>query len=239
MLFRQLFDAESGSYSYLLADSQTGDAALIDSVQAQVERDATLIEELGLNLKYVLETHIHADHVTGTADLKRYFPQAHSVVSIHSGCTCADLAVQDGESLQLGAYAIQVLATPGHTQGCLSYLAEGRVFTGDALLIRGCGRTDFQGGNPGQLYDSITQKLFLLPADTLVYPGHNYIGLTVSRIGEEKQLNPRLAGKTREEFIATMDTLDLPYPKKMAEAVPANLNCGQVGGTSRNGKRER
>lgn len=228
MLFRQLFYAESGSYSYLLADARSGDAALIDSVYEQVERDAKLMRELGLNLKYLLETHIHADHVTGTAALKQHFPQARSVVSAASGCACADLSVQEGKGLQLGAEAIRVLATPGHTKGCLSYLVAGRVFTGDTLLIRGCGRTDFQEGDPGQLYDSIMQKLFTLPAETLVYPGHNYQGLTVSSIAEEKRHNPRLAGKSRDEFIAIMNGLELPPPKKLHEAVPANLNCGRL-----------
>lgn len=228
MLFRQLFDAETGTYTYLLADPTSREALLIDSVHGQVERDARLIRELDLKLSYLLETHIHADHVTGTAALKQLFPAARSVVSDQSGCACADLAVHDGHSIQLGAYSVWVLSTPGHTRGCLSFLAEGRVFTGDALLIRGCGRTDFQEGDPGQLYDSITQKLFTLPAETLVYPGHNYQGLTMSSIAEEKRHNPRLAGKSRDEFIAIMNGLALPPPKKLHEAVPANLNCGRL-----------
>lgn len=232
MLFRQLFDAESGSYTYLLADPASRQAALIDSVYGQVDRDATLIRELELDLKYLLETHIHADHVTGTEVLKQRFPGARSVISAQSGCACADVSVHDGDSLLLGAYSIWILATPGHTRGCLSYLAEDKVFTGDTLLIRGCGRTDFQEGDPGQLYDSITQKLFTLPSATLVYPGHNYAGLTVSSIGEEKRLNPRLAGKSRKQFMAIMNALELPPPKKIHEAVPANLSCGRLQATS-------
>lgn len=229
MIFRQLFDAESSTYTYLLADPVTGEAALIDSVQEQAERDAKVLRELGLTLKYLLETHVHADHITGVSKLKQIFPEAQSVVSEQAGAACADLKVKDRDRLWVGSIAIEVLTTPGHTDGCLSYYTDGKVFTGDALLIRGCGRTDFQQGDPGRLYDSVTTQLFSLPDETLVYPAHNYIGLTCSSIGEEKQHNPRLGQhKNRDEFIQIMDNLHLPYPKKIMESVPANLLCGRT-----------
>lgn len=228
MIFRQLFDYETWTYTYLLADSVSREALLIDTVYEQSERDAQLIRELGLQLKYVLETHVHADHITGASNLKHIFPATQAVVSVYGGAVCADIQTDDGAELHLGDQAVQVLATPGHTHGCVSYLVPGMVFTGDALFIRGCGRTDFQQGDPGQLYDSITHKLFTLPEETLVYPGHNYAGMTVSSIGEEKRWNPRLAGKSREEFIALMTQLDLAPPKKIAVSVPANLRCGNL-----------
>ncbi|HEY9842929.1 MAG TPA: MBL fold metallo-hydrolase [Candidatus Obscuribacterales bacterium] len=228
MIFRQLFDYETWTYSYLLADEASREAALIDSVNEQAERDTRLIKELGLELKYVLETHVHADHITGACRLKQQFPAALTVVSKFGGAECADILSDDGDSYRIGEIEIRVLATPGHTDGCVSYATDGRVFTGDTLLIRGCGRTDFQQGDPGKLYDSITQKLFGLPDQTLVYPGHNYAGLTVSSIGEEKHFNPRLAGKSRQDFIEIMNGLNLPYPKKILESVPANLKCGNL-----------
>lgn len=227
MLFKQLFDQETGTYSYLLADLNTKEAVLIDSVKEQAERDAKLIKELGLNLKYFLETHIHADHVTAVSELKKEFPQALSVVSAQGGAPCADILVKEGDTLQFGEHQIQVLETPGHTDSCVSYLLNDRVFTGDALLIRGCGRTDFQQGSPQRLYASVTQKLFKLPGETLVFPAHNYIGFTVSSIQEERDLNPRLANKTEAEFVTIMDNLNLPKPRRIDEAVPANLNCGR------------
>lgn len=226
MIFRQLFDAESWTYTYLLADPETREAALIDSVDEQAERDARILEQLNLKLKYLLETHVHADHITGVNSLKQRFPKAQSVVSQAGGVECADHHAQEGDIFQLGAHQIQVLATPGHTDSCLSYLCKNRLFTGDTLLIRGCGRTDFQQGDAGRLYDSV-QKLFALPDDTQVYPAHNYVGETVSSIGEEKQFNPRLAHKSRDEFIAIMQALNLPQPKKIMESVPANLQCGK------------
>lgn len=229
MIFRQMFDAESSTYTYLLADEKSGEAALIDSVQEQAERDAKVLKELGLTLKYLLETHVHADHITGVTRLKTQFAAAKSVVSAQGGAPCADHLAQDGDLFRLGGLEIRVLATPGHTNGCISYQVEDRVFTGDALLIRGCGRTDFQEGSASQLYDSVTQKLFALPDQTQVYPGHNYIGLTSSTIGEEKQHNPRLGGgKSKAEFVEIMDNLKLAQPAKIMEAVPANLKCGNL-----------
>jgi sulfur dioxygenase len=229
MIFRQLFDAESWTYTYLLADPNTHEAILIDSVQEQAERDAKVLHELGLTLKYLLETHVHADHITGVSKLKGIYPTAQSVVSERAGASCADIKVNDKDHIQVGSIVIQVLATPGHTDGCVSYYTDGKVFTGDALLIRGCGRTDFQQGDAGRLYDSVTRQLFTLPDETLVYPAHNYIGLTCSSIGEEKHHNPRLGEhKNREEFISIMNNLNLPYPKKIMESVPANLECGRI-----------
>jgi len=228
MIFRQLFDQETWTYTYLLADADSREAVLIDSVQEQAERDLRLLQELGLTLKYLLETHVHADHITGVTRLKAAFPAAQSLVSEHSGADCADRLLQDGDRIQVGGFELQVLATPGHTNGCVSYYTPGKVFTGDTLLIRGCGRTDFQEGDAGQLYDSVTQKLFSLPAETLVYPAHNYVGLTVSSIAEEKQHNLRLAHKSRAEFIQLMSELNLPQPKKIMESVPANLKCGNL-----------
>lgn len=228
MLFRQLFDQDTWTYTYLIADEKTKQAVLIDSVAEQSERDAKLLKELGLDLKYLMETHVHADHITGVTKMKSHFPNAKSVVSKEGGAPCADILTHAGEKYTLGDMEIKVLSTPGHTNGCVSYVVEDRVFTGDALFIRGTGRTDFQQGDPGKLYDGIRQQLFTLPDETLVYPGHDYAGRTVSTIGEEKKFNPRLAGKSREEFIAIMNNLKLPHPKKIAESVPANQHCGNL-----------
>ena len=207
MLFRQLLDRETWTYTYLVADPQTGEAALVDPVLEQVERDVQLLQELGLTLRYALDTHVHADHITGTGKL-RELTGCLGVVPAGAQVTCADRLLQDGEVLQVGAIPIQAIATPGHTDSHLAYLVHHtHLLTGDSLLIRGCGRTDFQGGDAGQLYDSITQKLFTLDDAVWVYPGHDYRGHTVSTIGEEKRWNPRLAGRTREEFIAFMQGL--------------------------------
>lgn len=227
MQIRQLFDPRSSTYSYLLWDEQSRDAAFIDSVKEQVERDRQLIEELKLNLKYLLETHIHADHITGAGDLRKHFG-AQVLVHKSSDSQCADKLLNDGDIIRLNQKSIKVLYTPGHTNTDISYVISGAVFTGDTLLIRGSGRTDFQSGNPGEAYDSITGKLFVLPDSTTVYPGHDYNGFTASSIGEEKQYNPRVGnGKTREEYIRIMDGMDLPKPKMIDQAVPGNLQCGQ------------
>ncbi|MEJ1931680.1 FAD/NAD(P)-binding protein [Nostoc sp. NIES-2111] len=228
MLFRQLFDKESSTYTYLIADSQTGAAIVVDPVWEQVERDLQVLQELGLTLKYCLETHIHADHITGT-DRLRSLTGCLGTVPENAAATCADFYIGDGQTLQLDSVQIQAIATPGHTDSHMAYLVNGtHLLTGDALFIRGCGRTDFQNGNPGALYDAVTQKLFTLPEETLVYPGHDYQGRTVSTIGEEKRWNPRFAGRSRSQFIELMNNLDLPKPKKMLEAVPANQQCGRV-----------
>ncbi|MBK7400613.1 MAG: MBL fold metallo-hydrolase [Myxococcales bacterium] len=224
LLFRQLFDRESSTYTYLLADTETGDAALVDPVLEQHTRDLALLDELGLRLRFVLETHVHADHVTA-AGLLRERTGARTVASAR-GAPCADQHVGHGEVLRLGAHTITALATPGHTDDSLSYAIDGMVFTGDALLVRGTGRTDFQNGDPRALYRSIHEVLLRLPDDTVVYPGHDYKGFTSSTIGEERRHNPRVAGKTEEEFVALLNGLDLPPPKRLAEAVPRNRACG-------------
>ncbi len=228
MLFRQLFDADTWTYTYLIADLKTKEAALVDSVLEQVERDFKLLKELNLKLKYCLETHIHADHITGTGKL-REMTGCQGIVPENAQAACADRYIKDGETLQVGDIEIQAIETHGHTDSHVAYLVNNtHVLTGDALFIRGCGRTDFQSGDAGTLYDRVTQKLFTLPDETLVYPAHDYKGLTVSTIGEEKQFNPRFVGKDRESFITFMDNLDLPDPKKIMEAVPANERCGKV-----------
>lgn len=226
MLFRQLFDRESSTYSYLIADGRRREALLIDPVLEQVERDVAQLAELGLELKLVLDTHTHADHVTGAAAL-RARTGARTICGT-GGAACADHLARAGEVIPLGDLSLHVLATPGHTDDSVSFRMNDRVFTGDALLIRAAGRTDFQNGDARQLYDSITRELFSLPDDTLVYPAHDYKGLSVSTIGEEKRFNARIAGRTREEFAAVMDGLRLPEPKRMREAVPANRACGET-----------
>ncbi|HYX32007.1 MAG TPA: MBL fold metallo-hydrolase [Oligoflexus sp.] len=230
MIFRQLFDRETSTYTYLLADADTKEAVLIDPVQEQVDRDLRLLGELDLRLLYVLDTHVHADHITA-AGVLRARTSCKTGLSKVSGVECADLQLAEPDTLTLGRIVIHVLETPGHTNGCLSYRVGDRVFTGDTLLIRGCGRTDFQNGNAPKLYDSVTQKLFTLPESTLVFPGHDYRGMTSSTIGEEKHFNPRLT-KTRDDFIQFMRDLKLDHPKKIMEAVPANLECGLRGNTA-------
>lgn len=225
MLFRQLFDQETWTYTYLIADETTREAALVDPVFEQVERDLQLVKELGLKLVLVLETHIHADHVTGAGRLREL--TGARVAASAAGAPCVDRPVKDGEELELGGLRIQVLATPGHTDDSVSFRVGAKLFTGDALLIRACGRTDFQNGDAGQLYDAITRKLFTLPDETEVYPGHDYVGQTMSTIGEEKRHNPRLAGRSREWFIEFMNNRKLAPPKKLDVAVPANRACGK------------
>lgn len=226
MLFRQLYDSESSTYTYLLADLALKVAILVDPVWEQVERDLKLLQELGLSLRYCLETHIHADHITGTGKL-RELTGCFGIVPANAHAACANRHIQDEEKLELGAILIEALATPGHTDSHMAYLVNGeRVLTGDALFIRGCGRTDFQSGDAGTLYDSVTTRLFTLPDATLVYPAHDYRGHTVSTIGEEKRWNPRFVGRERVNFIKFMNNLNLPDPKKMMEAVPANELCG-------------
>ncbi len=226
MLFRQLFDSESSTYTYLLADLSLKEAILVDPVVEQVERDLKLLKELGLSLHYCLETHIHADHITGMGKL-RELTDCLSIVPENAQVNCANRHIQDEETLELGVIVIEAIATPGHTDSHMAYLINGeRVLTGDALFIRGCGRTDFQNGDAGNLYDSVTQKLFTLPDATLVYPAHDYRGHTVSTIGEEKQWNPRFARRDRQNFIKLMNNLHLPDPQKIMEALPANEHCG-------------
>jgi glyoxylase-like metal-dependent hydrolase (beta-lactamase superfamily II) len=228
MLFRQLFDSASHSYTYLIGDPESGVAALVDPVLEQSQRDLELLAELDLKLHYVLETHVHADHITAAAAL-RQATGCQGAVPKGAQVACADLYLEHGQTLHLGVVEITALATPGHTDFHMAYrVGADRVLTGDALLIRGCGRTDLQGGDAGRLYDSIWQQLFTLPDATLVYPGHDYRGCTVSTIGEERRFNPRLLGCDRAAFIGQMARLVLPLPQRMLEALPANQQCGDT-----------
>jgi len=223
--FRQLFDPESSTYTYILADAERREAVIVDPVRVHCERDLAVLAEMGMKLVWILETHVHADHVTGARALKLR-TGARTAVSTHCGATGFDRLIDEGELIVFGDEVVRALATPGHTPGSTCYLWRDRLLTGDTLLIGGCGRTDFQRGSAEALYDSITGKLFALAEDTLVYPGHDYRGRRVSTIGEEKASNPRLAGKTREEFVQIMNSLDLPEPKQIRIAVPANLEGG-------------
>jgi sulfur dioxygenase len=237
MLFRQLFDPESSTYTYLLADERTREAVIIDPVLERVERDLALITELGLRLTHTLDTHVHADHVTGAGAL-RDRTHAATVLSERSGVGCADVYVKDGDRIRFGESTLEVRETPGHTSGCVTYVTADRTmaFTGDALLVRGTGRTDFQQGDAHALYRSVTEKIFTLPDDCLLYPAHDYQGRTVTTVAEEKKHNPRLgahpdgAPRSEDEFVAIMAALKLAYPKKIDIAVPANLQCGQPRG---------
>lgn len=226
MIFRQLFDRESCTYTYLLADPDSKDAVLVDPVIDLAERDAKLISEMGLNLKYVMNTHMHADHITGSGLLKKLVPGCKSLISKESGAD-ADIHVVHGELVKFGEQELEVRGTPGHTNGCVTYVSHKEKFalTGDALLIRGCGRTDFQEGSSDTLYDSVHSQILSLPEEFALYPAHDYKGLTVTSVGEEKQYNPRLT-KSKEEFIKIMENLGLAYPKKIDVSLPANKVCG-------------
>lgn len=227
-IFRQLFEKESSTYTYLLADHSSRQAVIIDSVLETTERDLKLIQQLNLQLKYILETHVHADHITG-ASILRDKTQAQIALGKDSGVEGADILLNDGQILSVGDLKIKALLTPGHTNGCTSYFVEDRVFTGDTLLIRGTGRTDFQEGSARTQFASIQEKLYRLPPETLVFPGHNYEGIMNSSIKEEMNHNPRIPqGRSVEEYVKIMDNLNLSYPKKMDQAVPANLKCGLV-----------
>lgn len=229
VIFRQLFDPQSSTYTYLLADSATLQGVLIDPVFEQARRDAALVAELGVKLLWTLETHVHADHVTGAWLLRRRLCSK-IALGAKTGASGADRLLAHGERIQFGRRHLLALETPGHTAGCLAYVLddESMVFSGDALLLRGCGRTDFQEGDARTLYRSVRERLFALPGTCLVYPAHDYRGLTCSSIAEERRFNPRLGDAVLEEdFLGYMAHLGLPHPKMMAVAVPANLRCGR------------
>jgi glyoxylase-like metal-dependent hydrolase (beta-lactamase superfamily II) len=222
----QLFDAESSTFTYILAAPDGNDAVIIDPVERHWERDLAHLERLGLKLAYVLETHAHADHVTSAGKL-RAMTGAKAAVPSGCGIPPAELQLHDGDVIDFGnGEQIAVLHTPGHTAGSMSYTWRGNVFTGDTLLINGCGRTDFQSGSAQALYDSATNKLFKLPDETRMWPGHDYQGQSVSTIGWEKRHNARLANRSRAEFVELMGKLDLPRPKLIDVALPANRNLG-------------
>ncbi|KAM4650516.1 persulfide dioxygenase ETHE1, mitochondrial [Discoglossus pictus] len=226
LIFRQLFEPVSCTYTYLLADKATKEAVLIDPVLETAKRDAKLIQDLGLKMIYAANTHCHADHITGTGMLKKLLPGCKSVISKDSGAL-ADLHIQEGDHVKFGNFSLEARSTPGHTDGCLTYVLNDHsmAFTGDALLIRGCGRTDFQQGCPNTLYNSVHSKIFTLPDSCLLYPAHDYTGQTVSSVEEEKRLNPRLT-KSEAEFVKIMNNLNLARPAQIDIAVPANLKCG-------------
>ena len=232
MIFRQLIDKTSSTYTYLIADEQSREAILIDPVQEQLDRDLALLKELNLTLVYTLETHLHADHITAGGQLRKNLG-SQTVVASNCGAECADRFVDHHDIIKIGSLSVQVRRTPGHTSGCISYILENKgqtyAFTGDALMIRGCGRTDFQEGSAETLYQSVHEQLFTLPDETIVYPGHNYKGVLSSTILEEKRHNPRLRlENSKEAFIDIMNNLKLSPPKKIAEALPANQQCGII-----------
>jgi glyoxylase-like metal-dependent hydrolase (beta-lactamase superfamily II)/rhodanese-related sulfurtransferase len=221
----QLFDPESSTYTYLLIDPDSRDGLLIDPVDSQIERDLTVLKEHGVALRWVVETHAHADHITSAGKLIEH-TGARAATPSGCGIGPALRQLQDGEVIEFGGQQLCALHTPGHTAGSMSYLWHDHVFTGDTLLIDGCGRTDFQSGSADALYTSVAERLFTLPAETIVWPAHDYKGRTQSTIGYEREHNSRFAHKSRAEFIALMDALHLPRPRRMDEAVPANLWLG-------------
>ena len=226
MIFRQLFEPLSSTYTYLIGCEGTGQALLIDPVVNAIERDLAVLAATGLTLAWTLDTHIHADHITAALHLKQRVGSKIAAPAIER-LPCVDHGVTNDVPFVLGSVALDCLHTPGHTDGHFAYALNDRIFTGDALLIDGCGRTDFQNGDSRALYESVTTKLFSLPDEHLVFPGHDYQQRRVSSIGQEKARNPRLGqGKTLSEFMRIMTQLDMPYPKFIDYAVPGNKLCG-------------
>jgi len=230
VIFRQFIDPETSTHTYLLADEASREAILIDPVLEQFDRDLALLRELELTLLYTLETHVHADHITA-ADRFRKEMGSQVALSATAGVEATDLQLEDGDIIRFGSMTLEVCATPGHTDSCITYLCrdQGMAFTGDALLIRGCGRTDFQQGDAAILFDSVRNRIFSLPDETRLFTGHDYKGRMVTTVGEEKRFNPRLGlDKSVADFVAIMAQLDLAYPKKIDVAVPANMECGRL-----------
>lgn len=226
MIFRQLYEPLSSTYTYLIGDEESGLAVLIDPVISAMDRDLEEVHRLGLKLAYTVDTHIHADHITAAMEMKRAVGSKIAAPA-YDQLPCADVGIEEGKPLRVGRIVLHPLHTPGHTDGHFAYRVDDRVFTGDALLIEGCGRTDFQNGDADTLYKSVHSKLFTLPDETLVYPAHDYKGRFVSSIAQEKRRNPRLGdGKTLKEFIEIMGNLNLPYPKFIDYALPGNRQCG-------------
>jgi glyoxylase-like metal-dependent hydrolase (beta-lactamase superfamily II) len=227
MIFRQLFEPLSSTWTYLLGCETTGQALLIDPVVNRIDEDLAVIAGLGLRLAWTVETHVHADHITGARHLRER-TGSRIAAPAADRLPCADLGLEEGRPLEMGSVRLDPLHTPGHTRTHHAYVCGERVFTGDALLIDGCGRTDFQGGSASELWGSVHGKLFALPDEQLVYPGHDYQGRRVSSIGQERARNPRLGGtRTQAEFEALMAALNLPYPKFIDHAVPGNQACGE------------
>ena len=225
MIFRQLFDRESSTYTYLLAERRGGEALLIDPVIDRVSQYLRLIEELDLKLVMAVDSHMHADHVTGAGRL-RLATRCATAMGEQAKAECVSLSFREGDRLRADGISLHALYTPGHTDDSYSFVMPDRVFTGDTLLIRGTGRTDFQNGDPGAQYDSLFGKLLVLPEDTLVYPAHDYEGRTCSTIGEEKRFNPRLQVDSRDAYVEQMNALQLAPPRLIDIAVPANRACG-------------
>jgi len=227
MMFHQFFEQESSTYTYLLASDDTQEAVLIDPVASEIDHYAKLLKERNLTLVYSLDTHVHADHVTAANQLRKRFG-CKTVLHRNADVACGDILITDKSAIRIGSVLIEARYTPGHTNACTSYVVDGMVFTGDALLIDGCGRTDFQEGDAATLYDSIHQQIFSLPDETIIYPGHDYRGCLSSTVGQERLHNSRLGqGRSKPEFIEIMNNLNLPYPKKIDIALPANKVCGK------------
>jgi len=225
MIFRQLFDYDTYTYTYLIADEASGEGVIIDPVKRNLEKYLKLINELNLKLVYAIDTHVHADHITALGELGKQ-TKCDTVLGKETKAKFVSVYAQEGTPIKFGNLEIHPIYTPGHTDDSYCYLLDNRIFTGDTLLIRGTGRTDFQNGSASDQYDSIFKKLLSLPGDTLVFPAHDYNGMSMSTIGEEKKFNPRLQVANKKEYIDLMNSLNLPNPKFMDIAVPANLRLG-------------
>ena len=229
IIFRQLLEYETNTYTYIVADKVTKEAIIIDPVLETVERDAQLIKELWLTLRYILDTHVHADHITGSSALKKITGGLIALWIKNEKVVWNDIFLSDGQELHFWSQTVKVLETPWHTSWCVSYLVGDMAFTGDLLFVRGTGRTDFQSGSNQQMYDNIYAKIFTLPQETEIFPGHDYKGHMMTTVGEEIQFNPRVKnGNSFEVFGSIMDNLHLPYPKKLDVSLPANLKSGNI-----------